>query len=318
MRRPSHALGPLLALVTVVACQTAASPATTDRPGPGPTTRTTPTIQATDTPATPAMGTPPGGLPPCTGVGQLWTAPVDGATLVCVPAGDYWLGAADSDAAAPAVEKPRHHVVLHAYWIDRTEVTNDAFEACVQAGWCTPRPAERGMTGVASKTHLDYYHDPAFATYPVLINRWHDADAYCRCMGRRLPTEAEFEAAARGSDERPYPWGETLDCVHASYDGCTSDTTDVQVPAAGASPFGALNLSGNVWEWVADWYSGDAYASALEVDPAGPPTGDDHVLRGGGWSSLRADLRATSRASGAPLHYFDGQVGFRCAYDGVP
>ena len=304
VRRPSRWLGPFLALVTVVACQAPAAPTS----GPAATSLATATVAAS----------PAGGPPRCTEVGQQWTSPIDGAILVCVPAGEHWLGAADSDTAAPAVEKPRHHVVLDAFWIDRTEVTNAAYEACVQLSWCRPRPTERGTTGVASKTRLDYYHDAAFATYPVLIDRWPDAAAYCACMGRRLPTEAEFEAAARGGDERRYPWGNDLDCLHASYDGCTTDTTDVQTPAAGASPYGALNLSGNVWEWVADWYSADAYANASEVDPAGPASGEDHVLRGGGWSSLRADLRATTRASGAPLHYFDGQVGFRCASDAGP
>lgn len=123
----------------------------------------------------------------------------------------------------------------------------------------------------------------------------------------------EARPAERGTDARTYPWGDNLDCAHASYLGCTDDTTDVEIPQAGASSYGALNLAGNVWEWVSDWYSDDYYATSPRRNPTGPLTGEDKVRRGGGFSSLAREVRVTSRASGRAQHYFDGQMGFRCA-----
>ena len=172
--------------------------------------------------------------------------------------------------------------------------------------------------GVASRTHTTYYYDRAFASYPVLIYTPDEAAMYCRCVGRRLPTEAEFSRASRGDDARTYPWGDQLDCEHASYFGCTTDTTDVRTPHAGASAFGALNLAGNVWEWVSDWYSDDYYAQSPASNPTGPLLGAFKVWRGGGFSGLLRDLRVTSRASGSARHYFDGQMGFRCAMSTDP
>lgn len=223
------------------------------------------------------------------------------------------MGADDDDPGKQTDTEPRHQVYLDAFWIDRTESTNATFATCVAAGICEARPAERGTTGVASRTQLNYYYDGEFANYPVLIYTVDDAETYCRCMGRRLPTEAEFEKAARGTDARTYPWGDNLDCAHASYLGCTDDTTDVEIPQAGASSYGALNLAGNVWEWVSDWYSDDYYATSPRRNPTGPLTGEDKVRRGGGFSSLAREMRVTSRASGRAQHYFDGQMGFRCA-----
>lgn len=251
--------------------------------------------------------------PACTEVGQRWISPKDGVTLVCVPAGSFFMGAAADDPHATGANTPRHLVRLSAYWIDRTEVTNADFEQCVLAGLCPPRSKKPGTTGVASKTQLDYYHDPVYADYPVLLYTPEEAAAYCSCMGRRLPTEAEFERAADGTQAHAYPWNDTLDCAHASYLDCTRDTTDVETPAAGASSFGALNMAGNVWEWVSDWYSENGYATSPIDDPTGPLTGEFKVRRGGGFSSLGRDLLVIARASGNPAHYFDGQMGVRCA-----
>jgi formylglycine-generating enzyme required for sulfatase activity len=256
--------------------------------------------------------------PACTEIGQTWVSPRDGATLVCVPAATFEMGTVAGDPGAQADTQPRHPVALTAFWIDRTEITNADYARCVALGVCPRRPTQPGSTGVASKTHSNYYYDPAFADYPVLIYTPEEAATYCTCMGRRLATEAEFEHAAAGIDGGPYPWGDTLDCDHASYLGCTTDTTDVETPGAGASAVGALNMAGNVWEWVSDYYAEDAYATSPIVDPTGPATGDYRVRRGGGYSSLKQDLRVTVRASGNPAHYFDGQMGFRCALGDAP
>jgi eukaryotic-like serine/threonine-protein kinase len=251
--------------------------------------------------------------PACTAIGQTWVARSDGRALVCVPAATGLIGAPADDPAARSDAQPRHEVQLSAFWIDRTEVTNAAYERCVDAQQCPPRPPDPGTTGVASKTRTNYYWDPAFADYPVLIYTPEEAAAYCTCMGRRLPTEAEWERAAGGTDGRRYPWGDALDCDHASYLGCTADTTQVDVPASGASPYGALNLAGNVAEWVSDRYAEDYYAVSPRVDPTGPATGEVRVRRGGGFASLPHDLLVSTRISGNPAHYFDGQMGFRCA-----
>lgn len=176
-----------------------------------------------------------------------------------------------------------------------------------------PRSDISGATGVASTKRMNYYYEAAYANYPVLIYNPDEAETYCRWAGRRLPTEAEWEKAARGPDKRLYPWGNELACEQASFFLCTQDTTAVDEPQAGTSYYGALNMAGNVWEWVADWYDPDYYANSPAQNPSGPTSGEYKIRRGGGWDSISQDLRLTTRASGSPQHYFDGQMGFRCA-----
>ncbi len=270
------------------------------------------------TPLPPSSDTPP----PCTTIGQQFVSPIDGVTVVCVPAGEFMMGADESDPDARPHEKPQHRVFLDAFWMDRTEATNANFQKCVDAGVCKPRSARRGTTGVASLKHLNYYYDAEFASYPVLIYEVEDAKTYCKWAGRRLPTEAEWEKAARGSatdSTRTFPWGNEKDCKYATFFGCTVDTVDVESYANVTSSYGALNMAGNVWEWVADQYAPDYYANSPENNPQGPAQGEGNVRRGGGWRSLTRDLRFTVRASGTGHHYFDGQMGFRCAMsDRIP
>lgn len=280
---------------------------------------------ASITPLPAAAATPPA----CTETGQSWTSPVDGATLVCIPAGEFLMGAAADDAQANANEKPQHRVYLDAFWIDRTEVTNANFAKCLAAGACRPEIYE-----LSAKSYTPYAVHPDYQDFPALLYEAEVAVAYCRWAGRRLPTEAEWEKAARGTEGRPYPWGNTLDCGKANYYECEHtpnlddptlprcgysaycQTTRVDDYPAGASPYGTLNMSGNVWEWVADWYTPDYYAHSPARNPTGPEQGEFRVRRGGGAKSLSQDLRVTARASGSPHHYFDGQMGFRCAAGG--
>lgn len=161
-------------IVCVAACGGPVPSAPTFRPSTGPTAATSSPTASYERP------------PACTAIGQTWVAPADGATLVCVPAGPFVMGSDDQPASAP-----RHEVRLSAFWIDRTEVTNARYERCVALGRCPPRPNLPGATGVASKTRTNYYFDPAFAEYPVLIYTPEEAIAYCTCMDRRLPTEAQ-------------------------------------------------------------------------------------------------------------------------------
>ncbi|MGB8644547.1 MAG: formylglycine-generating enzyme family protein [Anaerolineae bacterium] len=250
--------------------------------------------------------------PRCTTSGQRWVSPRDGVTLLCVPSGEFLMGAADNDLAATTDEKPQHRVYLDAFWIDETESTNAGFTRCVADGACHPRRYTPYVDGVSSATRLDYYVNPQYASYPVVLYDGDEAQAYCHWSGRRLPTEAEWEKAARGTDGRTFPWGEGIDCSRASYFECVKDTTPVDVPTSGASPYGALNMAGNVWEFVADGYD-PAFYSTSSRNPLSPPTSAGYVIRGGGWHSLTQTLRTTARGFGGAEHYFDNQIGLRCA-----
>jgi eukaryotic-like serine/threonine-protein kinase len=270
----------------------------------------------------------PDHVPACTTIGQTWTSPVDGTTLVCVPAGEFSMGAANDDPLAHADEKPQHQVYLDAYWIDRTEVTNASFAKCLAAGTCRPK-----VYDTETKTYVAYAVHPDYQNYPAFLYEDEAAAAYCQWAGRRLPTEAEWEKAARGTDERLFPWGDEIDCSHAAYLDCSMNaaqstdtrngpgcgysafchTTPVTAHPTGASPYGALNMAGNVWEWVADWYAADYYAVSPTHNPTGPARGEYRVRRGGGNKSAEQDVRVTARAGGSVSHFFDGQIGFRCA-----
>jgi formylglycine-generating enzyme required for sulfatase activity len=269
-----------------------------------------------------------GAMPPCTAAGQTWTSPIDGATLNCVPAGEFLMGTADDDRLASDDERPQHRVYLDAYWIDRTEVANAEFARCMAAGACRP-----DVYDTAASTYVPYAVHPDYQNYPALLYEVDVAAAYCQWAGRRLPTEAEWEKAARGTVNRRFPWGNDIDCSHATYFDCVRNTVQsadsmngprcgysyfcptVQVDAhpAGASPYGPLNMAGNVWEWVADWYSPDYYSISPATNPTGPAAGEYRVLRGGGAKSFERDLHVTARARGSASHFFDGQLGFRCA-----
>lgn len=312
-RLPAHikVVGVLaLFLLTLQACAQAAP---TLQPTLVPTPTSVPTVLA-PLPPQQTQASPP----PCTQIGQQWVSPIDKVTLVCVPSGEFTMGADNNDPLALANEKPQHKVQLDAFWIDRTEATNANFQACVNAGACRPRPTQPGSTGVASHAHMTYYYDSETANYPVLIYTVEEAQTYCKWAGRRLPTEAEWEKAARGTDGRRFPWGSEDDCAHGSFLECDGDPTDVTTPLAGASPYGALNMAGNVWEWVSDHYAPDYYAHSPAKNPTGPNNDAGSVIRGGGWHSLTRDLRVTARTGGGLQHYIDGQLGFRCALSAKP
>jgi serine/threonine-protein kinase len=242
-------------------------------------------------------------LTPEIGATQVWL--MDGATMVYVPAGEFLMGSGDSDTMAGSEETPPHMVYLDSFWIDRTEVTNAQYTRCVQAGVCKVPYMK------LSFTRSSYYDNPSFNDYPVIYVSWNDAKIYCEWAGKRLPTEAEWEKAARSGTGSFWPWGNDWDASKANAEGRIGDTTAVGKYPTGASPYGALDMAGNVSEWVADWYSENYYSVSPKDNPTGPSSGRYRVLRGGSWDYDRKHVRAASRNSQSPDER-GYNIGFRC------
>jgi formylglycine-generating enzyme required for sulfatase activity len=215
------------------------------------------------------------------------------AEMVLIPAGPFTMG---SDNGA-LDEKPVHTVNLPAFYMDKYEVTNALYKACVEASGCS-KPQDTAR-----------YNDSKYANHPVVYVDWDQAKAYCEWRGARLPTEAEWEKAARGTDGRTYPWGEGIGCDKANYSSCKSDTTLVDSYKNGKSPYGLYDMAGNVWEWTADWY--DMY-------PGGDPNASNDfgqkypVIRGGSWDFNEDYLRVSYRSGNSPDNA-GSYLGLRCA-----
>ena len=209
---------------------------------------------------------------------------------------------------------PLHTVILDAFMIDRYETTNAEYADCVNAAVCTPPGVYR------SWTRESYYNEPAYAGYPVIYVDWSQAQQYCAWQGKRLPTEAEWERAARGSlDTRPFPWGAAQpDCFLANIGlglgaYCIEDTSPVASYPEGASVTTLLNVVGNVGEWVSDYYQEDYYLNSPEHNPTGPASGTDRAFRGGSWYYTWEFNMVSSRAYAPPDSGYPN-VGIRCAY----
>jgi formylglycine-generating enzyme required for sulfatase activity len=274
-----------------------------------------PTVQATSLPAT---ITDPKGVP-----------------MALVPAGPFTMGVNPDEALAECQKiyyaptacdrkfyedsEPAHTVTLDDFYIDVYEVTNSRYAECVGAGACTI-PSNK-----SSYSRGDYYTSPDYADYPVIFVSWEQARAYCEWRGGRLPTEAEWEKAARGTDGRFYPWGNTFDGTKANYcdKNCVKGWRDTknddgypEIAAVGSypqgvSPFGIFDMAGNVQEWVADWRDPFYFATSPAQNPIGPEAGGGRVLRGGAWFSPADFLLTFNRDPAAP-EFQENTTGFRC------
>jgi serine/threonine protein kinase len=222
--------------------------------------------------------------------------------------GQFWVGSSYfiMGSTENNDEQPIHKVSLEGFWIDETEVTNGMYASCVAAGAC------KAAVSRASHTRHEYYGSSDFKDYPVVYVDWDMANTYCQYMGKRLPTEAEWEKAARGPNQLDYPWGnEKPTCRLANFMSCAGDTTQAGGHLDGASPYGALDMGGNVWEWVADWYGAAYYINSVLENPLGPASGQEHVARGGSFMNTNQDIRTAKRYKGESLDY--DILGFRCA-----
>jgi formylglycine-generating enzyme required for sulfatase activity len=225
--------------------------------------------------------------------------------MVPIDAGEFMMGLASYDE----VEKPEHKVRLSAYSIDAFEVSNSQYQRCVLSGACEESA---------------YADDPLLGlpSMPVVGVRWADAEKYCRFVGKQLPSEAEWERAARGTDGRLFPWGNEPDCKRGNFGmvgesdfGCLGKNPGRIVASGsypdGRSPVGAYDMAGNVQEWVADWFLPDYYKTSEPQDPRGPSTGEYRVVRGGSFGSLSSFIETTDRKVMLPESY-GAAVGFRC------
>lgn len=284
---------------------------------------------------------------PMPALGDTKISPKDEMTLVYVPAGEFLMGRNADDSLADCQElfepfldteleiecersffedaEPVHTVYLDAFWIDQTEVTNVQYTKCVADGDCDSPEFEWSVT------HYDYFGNSEFDDYPVIYVSWHDAQDYCKWAGRRLPTEAEWEKAARGTDGLVYPWGNTFDgnnvnfcdsncaeiddvlAVNPNFDDGYADVAPVGSYPDGISPYGGFDMAGNVAEWVIDWYDDGYYQDAPVENPPGPDYAEFRVYKGSSCFYSGSTVESASRFGAVPINGYSG-VGFRCVY----
>ncbi len=243
------------------------------------------------------------------------------------------MGSSADDWLAHSDEFPQHEVYLDAYWIDQTEVTNAMFAAFLNAKGNQSEGGETWLDADGKDVLIEWRDSEwrpksGFEDHPVIEVTWYGARAYCQWAGARLPTEAEWEKAARGDDSRWYPWGDVFDCSKGNFDdekildgyvvpggeGCDGFYLTAQVKsfAAGASPYAVYDMAGNVWEWVSDWYASDYYENSPQSNPQGPTSGESRVFRGGSWSYSLFYVRSANRGRFSP-DVTSPDNGFRCA-----
>ncbi len=246
-----------------------------------------------------------------------------GGEMVLVPAGAFWMGCnPEVDSECEDDEKPGRNVHLDAFQIDKTEVTVEQYGRCVQAGRC-----KKPRTSVGISANYYNWEKPGREKHPINGVDWSDAKSFCEWSGKRLPTEAEWEKAARGTDGWKYPWGHqeancestvmddrsTRGSAGDKTDGCGEDRTwPVCSKEIGNSLYGLCDMAGNLWEWVLDRYKKDYYSGGPRRNPSGPVSGKERVLRGGSWYEEPSSARASNRYYLDPV-LRDDRYEFRCA-----
>jgi len=227
----------------------------------------------------------------------------DYAEMVLVPAGEFWMGCnEDVDKQCDSDEHSGRRVYLDSFQIEKYEVTVADYRRCVEDRRCS----SNGLTSYFYCTLRSSSRDD----HPINCVDWDQAKMYCEWTGKRLPTEAEWEKAARGTDGRRYPWGNEWDSNKANVG--SRNTRSVGSYSTGVSSYGVHNMAGNVREWVADWYDEGYYQRSSSRNPRGPSRGFARVLRGGSWHSETGDARASDRNWNLPRSNYVG-YGFRCA-----
>ena len=231
----------------------------------------------------------------------------DRGCQVFVDEGEFLMGA-DEDVGA-ADQRPLHAVWLDAYWIDKYEVTIGEYQQCEMAGVCDL------PTSVTSFDRDHYYDDPQYVDFPVVYIQRDDARSYCDWVGGYLPYEAQWEKAARGPDDaRLYPWGNWYDCSYGNVNWCIGETERIGSYALNLSPYGAVDMAGNVWEYFEDYYDPNFYENSPYENPTGPETGEFLSYRGGAFTWV-GNPTVSIRHPARPLSSTYFNIGFRCAYD---
>ncbi len=330
-------------LIAVTGCHASTPGPTVEAPQPE-FTEVPPPAAPTNTPVPTAAPDSPTPLPAAE-PGPTRISPKDGMVQIYVPAGEFLMGSPGDDPQGYRDEMPQHTVYLDGYWVDQTEVTNTMFRIFIE---------ETGYVTDAEESGWGHIYDPPSMSWkqpeganwlhprgpgsdiaglddhPAAQVSWFDAAAYCEWAGRRMLTEAEWEKAARGTDGRIYPWGNdpvagnllnfadhslNVDGALNSVDDGYEFTAPVGSYPDGAGPYGALDMAGNVWEWVADWYDPGYYTISPASNPTGPAEGDNCVLRGGSWHDSTGYVRTTTRYFFFPDGRGD-RGGIRCAESG--
>ena len=245
---------------------------------------------------------------PSAALGWTYHREADNMVMVYVPGGSFVMGSEKDFPGAIGDETPHHRVTLSGFWIDKTPVTNDQYKLCVADHNC------RSPRSTNSWHRESYYDNPTFADHPVLFVNWNDASAYCNWAGAKLPTEAQWEYAARGPNSYIYPWGNSSPKnTLSNWSQPGGDTSSVNSHPDGASWVGALEMAGNVWEWTADWYG--EYTDETLVDPSGPDRGRRKVTKGGSFLNGVEGVRSAGRNPLTPDFDDNPYIGFRCAAD---
>jgi sulfatase modifying factor 1 len=239
----------------------------------------------------------------------------DGAPMVMVPAGKFPMGVPSGDRDGGRDEYPRHEVFVDTFVIDKFEVTNGRYWEFVKAtGHRVPQNPTNPTRNLWEGGHIT----DSVAERPVINVDWFDAEAYCAWAGKRLPTEAEWEKAAKGTSDRRFPWGNVEPTAkHLNYNQrWIGEKTLMPVGSyeAGRSPYGVYDMAGNVWEWVHDWYDAHYYEKSPERNPKGPKAGSKKVIRGAGWQNETPTVRIFTRVESDPT-VRNESTGFRCATD---